>query len=321
MKRITIALAFALLSLCGGTKIASAQEILLEGPLAGAPAVRKLVKYRELRFSAGPQFGYTILNNYEHNFLVGARLEFNILDWLSVGAIAYYSFNAPTKLTQHIANSTDIGGQPTTPSESNFPSYTGAENFENQVSLLKGMYLAQIAVVPLRGKLSMFEKLFVAIDGAIFVGGGIIQLNERKDCTGEDTNGDGVIDLCGGLSQIPDDNGDYGSVQRVNRITGTFTVGAGFMAYFNDWFALNLEYRVAPFKWNEAGTDESGKAGKQWELTAPDSSSPPTWSPVSRGSGDYPDGNINKKDRIWNSNQSIAIGFIFYFPFEPKITE
>jgi outer membrane beta-barrel protein len=320
MKRITIALAFALLTLCGGTKIASAQEILLEGPLAGAPAVRKLVKYRELRFSAGPQFGYTILNNYMHNFLVGARLEFNVFEWLSVGAIAYYSFNAPTKLTQHISASRDIGGQPTTPSESNFPSYAGANNFENQVSLLKGMYLAQLAVIPLRGKLSMFEKLFVAIDGYLFLGGGVVHLNERKDCKGEDTNGDGTIDQCGSLSQIPDSNGDYGSVTRVSRVTGTFTLGVGFMAYFNNWFALNLEYRLAPFKWNEGGTDESGKAGKQWELTE-NQDGTVSWSPTSSGSGDYPDGNIDKKDRIWNSNQSIAIGFIFYFPFDPKVAD
>jgi outer membrane beta-barrel protein len=319
MKRITIALAFALLTLCGGTKIASAQEILLEGPLAGAPAVRKLVQYRQLRFSAGPQFGYTILNNYEHNFLVGARLEFNIFEWLSVGAIGYYSFNAPTKLTQHISASEDIGGTATTPSESNFPSYSGANNFEEQVALLKGMYLAQLAVIPLRGKLAMFEKLFVAIDGYIFLGGGVVHLQDREDCQGQDSNSDGSIDLCGELSQIDSGNG-YGSVSRKSRVTGTFTLGVGFMAYFNEWFALNLEYRVTPFKWNEGGTDESGKAGKQWELTE-DQDGNVTWSPVSRGSGDYPDGNIDKKDRIWNSNQSIAIGFIFYFPFEPKIAE
>jgi len=323
MKRITIALAFALLTLCGGTKIASAQEILLEGPLAGAPAVRKLVQYRQLRFSVGPQFGYTILNNYMHNFLVGARLEFNILEWLSVGVVGYYSFNAPTKLTQHISASEDIGGQPTTPTESNFPSYSGANNFEEQVSLLKGMYLAQLAVVPFRGKLAMFEKLFVAIDGYIFVGGGIVHLNERKDCSSElvpdDRAPGGYNNECGNLRQFDTGNG-YGSVSRVNRVTGTFTLGVGFMAYFNEWFALDLEYRVTPFKWNEAGTDESGKAGKQWELTENEDGTL-SWTPTSRGAGDYPDGRINKQDRIWNSNQSISIGFIFYFPLAPKIAE
>ena len=27
------------------------------------------------------------------------------------------------------------------------------------------------------------------------------------------------------------------------------------------------------------------------------------------------------KDRSWNSNQSVAIGFIFHFPMAPKITD
>ena len=323
MKRITIALAFALLTVFGGEKIASAQEILLEGPLAGQPAVRKLVEYRRLRFSVGPQFAYTLLNNYEHNFLVGAKLDFNILEWLSIGAVGYYSFNAPTKLTQYISDSTDISGQATTPAASNFPSYGGSANFEDQVALLKGEYLFQLSLVPFRGKMSMFEKLFVAIDGSIFLGGGMVQLNERKNCSGrDDTNGDGVLD-CGTMSAD-----GSGSIQRVNRIAGTFTAGIGFMAYFNDWFALNLEYRVTPFKWNEGGTDEAGSNGKKWSVADNDNGTPDDdtddyiyWKADYKGNGDYPDGKINDKDRTWNANQSIALGFIFYFPLHPRITE
>ena len=164
MKRIILALAFAVVALCGTTQTVSAQEILLEGPLAGAPAVRKLVQYRELRFSAGPQFAYTVLNDYMHNFMLGARLEFNIFEWLGVGLVGYYSFNLPTKLTDHVSDSTDIGGNDTTPSESNYPSYTGAANFAEQVARLKGLYVLQASLIPLRGKLAMFEKLFSGND-------------------------------------------------------------------------------------------------------------------------------------------------------------
>jgi outer membrane beta-barrel protein len=312
MKRITIALAFALLTVFGGEKIASAQEILLEGPLAGEPAVRKLVQYRQLRFSAGPQFAYTLLNNYEHNFQIGLRLDFNILEWLSVGAVGYYSFNAPTKLTQYVSDSTDISGQATTPASSNFPSYGGSANFEDQVALLKGVYLGQISLVPFRGKMSMFEKLFVAIDGYIFLGGGAVQISEREECPySKQTEDNGVIDACGLRSD------GTGSIKRVNRVTGTFTAGIGFMAYFNEWFALNLEYRLTPFKWNEGGTDESGRAGKRWVLE--DGADGPVWVTKYGKAGDYPDGQITKDDRTWNANQSIALGFIFYFPLHPRI--
>ena len=174
MKRYIFVLAFAVVAVCTTAKTATAQEILLEGPLAGAPAVRKLVQYREMRFSVGPQFGYTLLNEYMHNFMLGAKLEFNIFEWLSVGVVGYYVVNAPTKLTQHISESEDIAGDATTSADSNFPSYSGADNFEEQVSHMKGMYLAQIGIIPLRGKLAVFEKMFVAIDGYIFLGGGIV---------------------------------------------------------------------------------------------------------------------------------------------------
>ncbi|MFO8070662.1 MAG: outer membrane beta-barrel domain-containing protein [Polyangia bacterium] len=313
MKRLILALAFAVVAVCGTTKTASAQEILLEGPLAGAPAVRKLVQYREMRFSAGPQFGYTILNDYMHNFLLGARLEFNVFDWLGIGAVAYYAFNAPTKLTQHISNSEDIGGSATQPAESNWPSYTGANNFEDQVALMKGMYLAQLSAIPLRGKLAVFEKLFVAVDGYLFLGGGVVHYEQRESCNGNDPS---ASNYCGDWN----DSGAW-EPSRESTVRGTFTAGIGFMVYFNDWFAVNLEYRLAPFKWNAGGTDEAGQAGTQWELGEGEDDEV-QWQATSKGGdGDYPDGNIDDQDMTWNSNQSIGLGFIFHFPFEPTIAE
>jgi outer membrane beta-barrel protein len=309
MKRIILALAIAVVAICGSEKTVSAQEILLEGPLAGAPAVRKLVQYREMRFSVGPQFGYTLLNDYMHNFMLGARIEFNIFDWLGIGAVGYYTLNAPTKLTQHISESRDIGGNETTPSESNWPSYTGAANFEEQVARLKGLYLLQVSLIPFRGKLALFEKLFVAVDGYIFLGGGVVQFEERENCEG---SGCGTWDVDNTAS-------DY-AAERVSVITGTFTLGVGFMVYFNEWFAVNLEYRIAPFKWNAGGTDEAGQAGDQWVLEEEDGEL--YWDSQPRGSeGDYPDGDITEDDRIWNANQSIAIGFIFHFPLDPTIAD
>lgn len=315
MKRITIALAFALLTVFGGEKIASAQEILLEGPLAGEPAVRKLVQYRQLRFSAGPQFAYTLLNNYEHNFLLGLRLEFSFTDWVGLNLSGYYVVNAPTKLTNYIADSTDISGEATTPGGSNFPSYGGSGNFEDQVAKVKGEFFPAISLVPFRGKLSMFEKLFVAIDGYVLIGGSVIWVDEREDCSSEEVE-PGLWE-CGGLRS--DGSGD---VAHKVRVTGMFMAGIGFMAYFNDWIAVNLEYRIAPFKWNEGGTDEAGSNGKQWELDDPDGDGVPQWVANYKGSeGDYPDGKINKEDRTWNTNQSIGLGVIFYFPIHPRIAK
>jgi outer membrane beta-barrel protein len=304
MKRYTLAIA-TVLALCLATEKVHAQEILLEGPLAGAPAVRKLVLYREMRFSVGPQFAYTILNDYMHNFLLGGRIEFNIFDWLSIGAVGYYAFNVTTALTDHITSSRDIGGSPTTPAESNYPSYTGSGNFKNQVALLKGMYLGQISLIPLRGKVSMFEKLFLALDGYIFLGGGAVQYDERQSCKG---------DGCGSWPN------NILAPKRVSQFGGTFTAGVGFMAFWNEWLAVNVEYRLTPFKWNAGGTDEAGQSGTQWQRTRK-SDGTYTWTTTNKSGGDYPDGNIDENDRTWNMNQSIALGVIFYFPLEPSIAE
>ena len=313
MKRFTLVLVFAVVALSGTTtpKSLSAQEILLEGPLAGAPAVRKLVQYREMRFSVGPQFSYTILNEYMHNFMPGLRLEFNFLDWLGIGIVGYYGINAPTKLTQHISDSRNLAGDPTTPTDSNWPSYTGSHNFEEQVARLKGVYLAQLAVVPFRGKMAMFEKLFVAIDGSIFVGGGIVHFEERTSCDSTANPGDG--DYCGDINDPP-------TPTRETKIGGTFTLGIGFMAHFNNFVALNLEFRATPFKWNAGGTDEAGQAASEWKYSEdPETSGVPIWQVDAKGEGDYPNGKIGDEDRDWNPNLSIALGVIFYLPTTPRI--
>ncbi|MBN2804186.1 MAG: outer membrane beta-barrel domain-containing protein [Deltaproteobacteria bacterium] len=307
--RFTLALALAFAMFSGAAGEATAQEILLEGPLAGAPAVRKQIEYRRHRFSVGPQLGYTLLNDYMHNFMIGAKAEYNFTDWLGFGVVGFYAFNAPTKLTKHISESRNLAGDATVPGESNWPSYTGAAHFEDQVALLKSMILGQLAFVPLRGKLAAFEKLFVGIDGYLFVGGGVVMFKQRSSC-------DIAQGSCGNLDTFRQGGG---TVTRELVTRGTFTAGIGFTAYFNDFIGLNFEYRVTPFKWNAGGTDESGQAGSQWVLSQ-DNAGSLTWDTTSGGSGDYPDGKIDDKDEQWNSNQSVLIGVVFNLPTKPRIT-
>jgi outer membrane beta-barrel protein len=324
MKRFILALVFTVVAIGGTTALPTpvqAQEILLEGPLAGAPAVRKVTQYRKLRFSVGPQFAYTFLGQYMHNFLIGGRAEFNVTDWLGVGLVGYYAFNAPTKLTKHISNSENLAGENTIPADSNWPSYTGADNFEDQVALMKGMYLAQVNFIPFRGKMSMFNKLFVAIDGAIFVGGGIVHFQERESCDGSQ-NDDGTFnDGCGDYDAFKE-TGDTGLIAptRVDQISGAFTWGIGVMAYFNDWIALNLEFRMTPFKWNAGGTDEAGQSASMFEYSELPGGDA-YWKTTSTGSGDYPNQKIGDEDRTWNLNMNIALGVIFYFPLKARIGE
>jgi outer membrane beta-barrel protein len=313
MTRYILALTLAMVVLCETTKNVSAQEILLEGPLAGAPAVRKKVQYRKLRFSVGPQFGYTILSDYMHSFMPGLKLEFNITDWFAIGAVGFYAINAPTHLTKHISNSENLAGNSTVPADSNWPSYTGSAHFEDQVARLNAMIIGQLAFIPLRGKLAAFEKLFVAVDGFLFIGGGAVIFEERSPCAGAS---------CGNLDDFQYRPGSV-SVQRTRITKGVVSFGLGFTSYFNDFIGLNLEYRITPFKWNAAGTDEAGQSGTQWVLEQNPQDRPDDiiWRSSATGSGDYPDGIINDKDRVWNANQVITIGVVFNLPTKPRITD
>ena len=64
---------------------AHAQQIALTGPLKGAPPVIKLRLYREGRFEIAPRFAFTLLDEYEHSYLLGARLNYYFTDWLAIG--------------------------------------------------------------------------------------------------------------------------------------------------------------------------------------------------------------------------------------------
>src|SRR5688572_28974616 len=81
----------AALSLVAFSENADAQEILVTGPLAGAPAVRKLRLYREGRFEIAPAVSFTLLDEYQRQIFVGARINYNFTDWLALGAWGAFS--------------------------------------------------------------------------------------------------------------------------------------------------------------------------------------------------------------------------------------
>src|SRR5258706_4111497 len=94
------------LALLGFTEHSQAQELYLTGPLAGAPAVRKLRLYRQTRFEIAPAVSFTLLDEYQRTILLGARLQFNFTDWLAIGGWGALGsvIRLPTALTDNIQN-------------------------------------------------------------------------------------------------------------------------------------------------------------------------------------------------------------------------
>ncbi|HMJ56441.1 MAG TPA: hypothetical protein VK540_30450, partial [Polyangiaceae bacterium] len=79
---------------------ATAQEIQLTGPLAGAPAVRQLRLQRQGRVEIAPTISFTLLDEYQRTILPGGRLTYNLTDWLAIGVWgAFGAVKMPTGLT------------------------------------------------------------------------------------------------------------------------------------------------------------------------------------------------------------------------------
>jgi len=277
--KIVLLVVLASLGFSAAPPTARAQEIQLEGPLAGAPAVRRMVLYREGRFFLTPTVTFTILDTYRRHMLFGAKAEYNILDWLSAGIYFGGGFGWRTGIADQI-NDLGIDDVPGQNYDLNFPR---RGQVDQQLGQLQWLGAVEGRVIPLRGKFSLFGKLFLAMDVYVNLGVGIAGVKER-----------GVTDCSAQMPgpSCPDDT----YLPMETRVAVGPSFGGGVTVYFNDWIGLNLEYRSTPFTWNQSGTDEYGES----EVVL--------------------DRRIDENDRFLAWNQMMTIGCTFVFPFTAERT-
>jgi hypothetical protein len=266
---------------------ATAQEIQLTGPLAGAPAVRQLRLQRQGRVEIAPSVSFTLLDEYQRTILPGGRLTYNLADWLAIGVWgAFGAVKTTTGLTDHIQEVNQVRRN-TEPN--NFPSDISINNlltraslgdsFKNQLGGIDFIVSPQVTLIPFRGKLAIFQKIFVDTDAYVFGGPAIVGLSERATCE----------ENCG-------ESPNFGKQSRT-AIAPTF--GLGFNFYMAKFMALGLEWRGVPFSWNTGGFDTQG--------ANPD--------------GRFPDNKVNDQDREFKFNQVLTVNLGFYIPAKPKQSE
>ncbi len=274
----------ALGALLAGTNHAQAQEIQLTGPLAGAPPSKHMRLYRQNRFEIAPSVSFTLLDEYQRTILLGGRIGYNLRDWISIGVWGGFALNSKTDLTDQI-NQTAVRGSPLT---NNNISSDPRANFSDQTGKIKWMAAPQIQLIPFRGKLAIFQKIFVDTDAYIHGGVAFVGLEERADC-----GATGQL-VCTNPASFADD-----STGRHSRVAVAPTFGLGLSFYFNKFMSLNPEYRAVPFSWNRGGFDSRG--------TGPNSK--------------FPDDKVNSDDRTFKFNQMITIAIGFHFPTTPKLNQ
>jgi len=254
---------------------AAAQEIQLTGPLAGAPAVRHERLYRDGRFEIAPTVSFTLLDEYQRAILFGLRAQYNITDWLGVGVWGAYG------AVQITTNQTDLINS-TAPRESqtavNLPA-TG----NMAAAQMQWVAVPQLQLTPFRGKLAVFQKIFINADAYIHGGLGFVGLKERGDC------GASGQSSCTAAS----------SFDLTSRIALSPTFGLGFNFYIGDFMSLGVEYRALPFSWNQGGFDTAG----------------------GNPNGNFPDNKITSADENFKFNQMLTVSLGFSFSMSPTISE
>jgi len=266
---------------------AAAQEIQLTGPLKGAPAARELRLYREGRLEISPTVSFTLLDEYRRTILVGGQLNYAIKDWLAIGVWGGYgAISTETNLTEQInehAPRNPLTATQVIHNDSPFGNIGAGPDFADQVAKINYMIAPQLTFIPFRGKLAIFNKIFVDADFYIAGGVAIVGIEERKPC--------------GGTNQLTCNDPDSFELGPQTKIAPTF--GVGFKFYPGNFWSLGVEYRAVPFSWNRSGFDTRG-AGPN---------------------GDFPDGQINSQDDTFKFNQLINVSVGFYLPASPKLSD
>jgi hypothetical protein len=267
-----------------GASSASAQEVHVSGPLAGADAVRKLRIWREMRLHVEPFFAFTVGDEYTRSLIVGGEVRFHFLDWLGIGGWGGYSVaKVDTNLTKEIQAEgvTNDNNRLDLPSRENFPEQIGRINWWSGVEL---------HFVPFRGKLAMFQKVFFDADLDFFVGAAFVGVEERANATGLPPGGQ--VENCAIEGSMTVDAGCLGSqLARSKRTAIAPSFGVAFNAFFHDFLGIALRWRGIPFKYNTGGTDNNR------------------------------DNQIDSNDRIKQFNNMFSVGLIFVLPPKIKTTD
>jgi outer membrane beta-barrel protein len=236
----------------------------------------------------------TLQNEFTRALAVGAEASYGLTDWLAIGVWGAYSVaQLDTGLTDQVSSR----GVTTDRNRLSLPSRGG---FDNQIGNINWFTSLHLTFVPLRGKLSFFQKLFVDTDFYVFAGAAIVGIEERANVR---RNNGSTADLgsgvCGNGASISERDACLVDSQsrRASRAQVAPTFGAGLSMYFNDFIGLTVEWRGMPFAWNTSGTDERGPDGL------------------------FPDSAINYRDQIRHFNHMVSLGLIIYLPTAAEITD
>jgi hypothetical protein len=190
----------------------------------------------------------------------------------------------------------------------------GGDAFRQQIGNLNWMVSLQATLIPLRGKLALFQNIFIDSDLYIFAGPALVGVTERANF---DANPSGQAeDALGPDSQAVIDS----QLARTSRIAPTASFGVGLNFFINRFLSLSVEYRAFPFAWNTMGTDENSTANKCGADGAQSCAGFPDYQ-VDRDANGGGRFLLDANDRSFHWNQMVNFSLNFFLPTAPRISE
>jgi outer membrane beta-barrel protein len=272
------------LVVCTASKTASAQEVVVTGPLAGAPAAHRLRLYREGRLELQPNVSFSLLDEYQRQIFIGATLNYNFSESIALGVWGTFgAVKMNTGLADHIQTQIDTRQCAANPGvlDCILTRDNLGSKFTSQVGTITWMAVPQFTFTPFRGKIAFFQSLYADTDLHFFVGPAFVGLDERKDCAN--------ATAC----SLP---GSFTTASRTT-ITGAFGLGLSFFTH--KWGALAIDWRAVPFSRNIGGFDTAGSGPNK----------------------NFPDNKISSDDRQFRFNQFVSVGYSIFLPFEHRVSE
>src|SRR5690606_4165783 len=144
-------------------------------------------------------------------------------------------------------------------------------DFTEQIGSIDWIAAPQLTAVPFRGKLALFQNIYLDTELYFFAGPAFISVSERKECDPDSGN------PCFG------DRNATAPYERESGVAIAPTCGLGFSFEVNKWNAVGLEWLGVPFGRNTGGFDNHG-GGRD---------------------GKFPDQKVNADERDFKFNQMI----------------
>ncbi len=284
----------ACLAVLSMTATASAQEIQITGPLAGAPAVRQLRLHREGRFEIAPGASFTLLDQYARTIMPGGSVTYHFTDWIGVGVFGGFGLQYSAGLTDNLqekaidnrhcdANPASKACRLTAVNLTRKGAGGTGQMMDDQLGHIGWLIAPQVKVIPFRGKLAFLGSLFVDTDVDFFLGPAFIGVKERAEC-GPGTAG-------------PADCSK--SFSLAGRVAVAPTFGLGLNFYPSSYVGFGFEWRALPFSWNTSGFDNHGGGTN----------------------GDFPDLKVNGDDREFHFNSMFSLRLSVQLPTKIKTSE